>query len=394
MMGGSSTSTGGSSEDGGESTFDPTSFICRPCIKEPVNPPPNRSVHTIPLETPVVELKASKAFEMLTDKEKKYAYGIGKASWEGAKINLIQCSIESVPIFSLLQLLFSAQSVEELIKCATTTTSSDDSNNNGAKLSKEDVAHLILYVATFYNNMGNYKSFGDTKFIPAVGPEKFELFLSYSKACPLKLTELWSECCDRMYSLTPRQRQMGLGETKGITTYFSANCNAADAKLANSFLDSIELSAYNTRLFKSDDDNNNGTASSSYTIRLASSSKEEYEGKRVYEYEGKTFTITRGDYSPLMGRVVAALQNDALPFAANDNQTNMIQEYIKSFESGSHDAHKDASRYWIKDTGPVVESYIGFIESYRDPSGVRGEWEGFVACVNKEVSKKISSIGR
>jgi hypothetical protein len=33
--------------------------------------------------------------------------------------------------------------------------------------------------------------------------------------------------------------------------------------------------------------------------------------------------------------------------------------YIFRFESGSIQDHKDASKWWVKDVGPVVESYIG-----------------------------------
>lgn len=70
----------------------------------------------------------------------------------------------------------------------------------------------------------------------------------------------------------------------------------------------------------------------------------------------------------------------------------MIKKYIESFETGSIDSHKDSQRHWVKDLGPAVETNIGWIESYVDPSNMRAYWEGFVAIVNKEQSKKFGDL--
>lgn len=69
-----------------------------------------------------------------------------------------------------------------------------------------------------------------------------------------------------------------------------------------------------------------------------------------------------------------------------------MEHYIEHFNNGSVDEHKDASRSWIKDVNPIVESYIGFIENYSDPDGVRSDFEGFVAVVDKDTSAKFQKL--
>ena len=154
-----------------ESTAPDAFFTCAPCQEDPASGPPDMSVHTIPVETGTVRLEAAAAFEMLSPKEQAYALAVGRASWEGAKICLLQCSAESVPIFSLLQLVFSAEPVAKLTEAAV-----------AAGLSEEEVSQGMMYVAAFYGNLGNYKSFGDTKFVPEIPAERFKLLLTAGAA--------------------------------------------------------------------------------------------------------------------------------------------------------------------------------------------------------------------
>lgn len=331
-----------------------------------------------PPDQPVVYLNATTAFNKLTVKEQNYAHYMSRASYFGSLIVLLQLSQESPQIFRLLHRINLAQSPEEL---RNVYKGSED-------ISDEDLDAFFIYCSGIYTNMGNYKSFGDTKFIPDLPVEKFEQIVKGSKAWSddtETMSKIWGSVRDVIWSVNDYEKQLGLGD-KGVTKYFSSNCNQDDADKVSSYLKKKGLEAWMTRVIKTVDPKDNKPI---YEIRSAAVNQS-VEIERE-DFEDAHFTVTAGDYSELLNLVNVELEKSK-NFVANDFQFQMLDNYIDSFQTGNLDSHKNGSRFWIQDKSPNVESYIGFIEVYRDPVNQRSEFEGFVSMVNKDQSVKFQQL--
>lgn len=117
----------------------------------------------IHVESRIQNLEYKDAFQLLTEKEKNYAYFLSKASWAGAKMVLHQLCYEAPALFMLFQAFFQEKDFEKLEK-----------GMLSAGVVAEDYKKFIAYVAGFYGNMSNYHSFGHMKFIPEIDAATFE----------------------------------------------------------------------------------------------------------------------------------------------------------------------------------------------------------------------------
>jgi dipeptidyl-peptidase-3 len=162
----------------------------------------------------------------------------------------------------------------------------------------------------------------------------------------------------------------------GITAYFSRNMTKVDLALVKEFCASIKLDLLNTRTFKK--------ADGSFVVTVASID----ESKKTHKFKDTDFHVAYGEFAPYLKECQYALAQ-AKKYAANDTQSKMLEEYVNHFQTGNIDTHKDSQRSWVKDKGPVVESNIGFIETYKDPENSRAYFEGWVAVVDKIKSQKF-----
>ena len=230
-------------------------------------------------------------------------------------------------------------------------------------------------------NLSNYKSFGDEKFIPRLNVQDFEKIIRASKS--QEAIKLFEASRHELYSVEPVSHNLiGFPDDGHLSGYYSQNITKKDIELVQAFLEKEKINPLNTRLFK--DDGNN--------FKLVVAAAEEEIASKSYDLEnGSTIQVSYNDFKQEMTKIAQAI-NDAIPYTANETQKSMLESYYTSFRNGSIEAHMDSQRHWLKDLSPQVETNIGFIETYRDPQGVRAEWEGFVAMVNKEQTLKFNRL--
>lgn len=127
-----------------------------------------------------------------------------------------------------------------------------------AGVTKDEWNRFIAYVAGFYSNMGNYHSFGHSKFIPELEQAKFRAILLSNPLYEDLSNPMYKEFLHRLLPLVEREifaletpfASLGLPEEGGVTGYFSPNMNSADLTLVREFLTDKKISPLNTRAFK------------------------------------------------------------------------------------------------------------------------------------------------
>ncbi|BEJ15267.1 hypothetical protein CspHIS471_0410340 [Cutaneotrichosporon sp. HIS471] len=321
---------------------------------------------------PICPLAIKEHFDKLSTKEQLYAHHIAKASWIGGRVILKQTTPVAADLFDLVRATFSSTDPSKLGDL--------EAQRKASGLSEEDFTSVLEYTAQVLGNLANFKSFGDSKFIPRVEAAKFRAVVEAAPRSQEALP-LFDKLQEEIYAIKPSARTLlGYPDSGHVTGYYSDDVTQADIKAVQKWYEGRGKDALNTRLFKRGD---------VFELRVASADKAPTE---AYDVPGLgKLEVVFGDFSEEMKGVADELAA-AIPHAANEHQRKMLEAYVRHFHSGDVDEHKESQREWIQDIGPTVESNIGFIETYRDPAGVRAEFEGFVAMVNKEMTKKFERL--
>ncbi|CAH7671578.1 peptidase family M49-domain-containing protein [Phakopsora pachyrhizi] len=344
----------------------------------------NRSRYEPDREPPICSLNITESFEGLTNDERLYAHWMSRASWHGARLIMNQWTPRAEQLYNFITCVFGSTDDP-------TRLSSFQSLKSQSSLRDQEWNDLLDYCSQVLSNLCNYKSFGATKFIPRCSEQNFLALINASER-RAEAQELWQQVKDEVYSLEPTGLlDIGKPSAGHLSNYYPDSPSITDQEInsVQAVCDENHLSTLNTRLVKK--------SSTEFTLLISSVDDELPPNfpasplKSTSQQPPLTIHLKPSDFSEPLAKVCQSLA-EAKKYSKSSIRESMIEDYIRCFRTGDMEAHKSASKHWVKDISPTVESYLGHIEAYVDPFAMRAEWEGFTAIVNKELSKKFEAL--
>lgn len=330
-------------------------------------------VKTAPTPLVVAQMKVGTLFETLSEREKRYAHYMARAAWLGARVILEQVSPEATAIFGFI--------LEVHKTCAGDWLALADKLG----IEHDEITAFLDYAATFLSNIGNFYGRGGKKFVPNISQETLSKLASTSStATNFRESMGVALLMDSPYSL-------GYPSDSAQSQYYPDGPQRMTEKqilAVSKLMEQRNLWPENTRLQH---------AQGNIINILQTSVQMDDQPKVVavdFEIESGTryqIRLKRGDFAPILCRICEELRQ-AVSYTKDDKQRTIIRKYIESLETGNLEAYRESQRLWVTDVTPRVEHIFGFVEPYRDPAGIRAEFEALVGIENPEETRLLQRL--
>lgn len=305
-----------------------------------------------------------KDFDKLSKNDKEYLYWITRASWWCGIISVKQKSLSSYKLF------------KETYKYL----------NQDNKLPISSVNyHFKNYIAALLSNWGIFNTMGDDKIVP---PNEEIFPLDYLDFLP-----------NDEYETIFDKKDLGLKPFGKNGFYLGTPLSKEVIRELEHILKNKSISSLNT-IVRYTYQNNSEEVINLIEVKIASLEKKIILPEEKVKILGDEYRlrVSTGAFSKEMGEIIKSLK-EAKKCINKDEKPNkhkMLELLIEHFRTGDIKIHKESQICWVKDKDDSnrIEFNLGFIETYRDPTGYRAECEGFVALIDEEKSKKYKKISQ
>jgi len=296
-------------------------------------------------------------FENLTLQQKKFIYYLSKAALEGRDILFDQHGRYNLAVRRTLEAIYL--------------------NYDGDKNSDE-FAHLTTYLKQVWMGNGIHHHHSTDKFVPRFSESFFANAIKSIDSLMLPLSE--NQSVDEFITkltpiifdptVMPRRMNQTKGEDLILTSAVNFYVDVTQAEVE---------AFYNTMK------NPNDARPVQFGLNSQVVKENGVVTERIYKIGGL--------YSEAIERIVYWLEK-AAEVAENDLQKEVISKLIEFYHSGCLVTFDEFSVLWVQDLESQVDFLNGFIESYSDPLGMKGSWEGLVNFRNPEATKRTELISR